>query len=144
MPKVLLSRLPESISETLAGLKDGLAAAGTAGIVAKVIENKIDFQVEVIMDLNAIPRTQTVDMTQNRRTVSGGAEQTIQVNDAAETVVTDASSEVGSDSQANAGESHESGVEAGTESGSASESEAGSQESSNGTAINYTFIDTSS
>ena len=78
MPKVLLSKLPDAIANTLAALRDGLLNAGGDNIVAKVIDNKIDIQVEVIIDVNGITREQFQSSAGATRTITGGAETTVQ------------------------------------------------------------------
>jgi len=128
MPKVLLSKFPDAISNTLARIRDGIVAAGTDGIVSRVIDNKVDFQVEVVMDVNSIPRTQEVDTSQNKRTVSGGAELVTEVRGVGTTTSSEASAEAG--------------TEASDESGTAAETGSDTTSTSSGTEVLFYYITT--
>ena len=80
MPKVLLSRLPDVIATTLAALRDGQELAANDGIIARVLENAVAFQVEVIIDVNGIDRKQVQSTLGATRTTSGGAQVSTQVS----------------------------------------------------------------
>lgn len=134
MPKVLLSKLPDAIANTLAALRDGLENAGGDGIVAKVIDNRVDLQVEVVIDVNGIERTQLQSSLGTTRTVSGGAEVTTQVSGTGvSTQVDGGRTSTGSESGT------ESGSESGNESGSASENSSGTQQTSGNANMSYTY-----
>lgn len=79
MAKILLSQLPDAIANTLASVRDGLKNAEGDGISARLLE-KVDFQAEIIFDVNSLDRTQVTEATGSTRTVSGGAETTTQTN----------------------------------------------------------------
>jgi hypothetical protein len=141
MPKVLLSKFPDAISSTLAGLRDGLVNAAQDGIVAKVIDNKVDFQVEIIMDVNAISREQVSSSTGVTRTTSGGAETSVQVTGQGLTTTVEASTESGADTQTSSGTSTEGGTEGSTETSSSNESSSANQSSSGNADMAYEYVE---
>ena len=110
MPKVLMSRLPAAIAQTLESLKEGTREATALGI-ATTLKDGVRFQVEVVTDLNNLERVDTTDSDVSIRTSFGGGDVTTQVSSAAQVVTTEAGfdSTVGTDIEA----SSDTGVETG-------------------------------
>lgn len=130
MAKVLLANLKTAIAETIGQIYAGVVSARDTGIAWARSPEKVDFQVEVVMGLNALDREQVVSAAATTRTQSEGEQITVQVQEAAETVVAESSSTSSSRSARTSQSSSRSASNSQSSSQSSSRSASNSQSSS--------------
>ena len=126
MAKVLLSKLPQAVSEVIGNIYQGVIASRDTGIDWAKSPEKVDFQVEVVLSQNDLLRSQTETATATSRVVNEGQQVTTQNTGSAVIVVQEQSQDTTSSSAS--GSSSSSTSRSGSQSGSRSNS--GSQSSS--------------
>ena len=124
MAKVLLSKLPQAVSEVIGNIYQGVIAARDTGIDWARSPEKVDFQVEVILSANDIARQQVATSTAVEKITQEGVQITTQLQ--GEGVTT--SEEESHDSTSSSGS--ESSSRSGSQSSSRSQSQSGSRSSS--------------
>ena len=90
MAKVLLSKLPQAVSEVIGNIYQGVIASRDTGIDWAKSPEKVDFQVEVVLSQNDLLREQTETSAATSRVVNEGQQVTNQVQGAAVVVVEEA------------------------------------------------------
>jgi len=132
MAKVLLSKLPQAVSEVIGNIYQGVIAARDTGIDWARSPDKIDFQVEVILAANDIAREQVETASAMERVTEESEQVTTQLQ--GEGITTseeeshDETSSSGSESSSRSGS--QSSSRSGSQSGSRSSSSSGSQSQS--------------
>jgi len=92
MAKVLLSKLSQAVSEVIGNVYQGVIAARDTGIDWAKSPDKVDFQAEVILDPNAIPREQMEELRGLTRVTEEGQQVTTQVQGPGRSVSTNSDS----------------------------------------------------
>ena len=92
MAKVLLSKLPQAVSEVIGNIYQGVISARDTGIDWARSPDKVDFQAEVILTANDIQREQLEELRGSTKVTEEGEQVTTQVQGPGRSVTTSADS----------------------------------------------------